>query len=40
LIEKPEANEMPVILDNRMVDTKRILRENGGLRKTRDTRGC
>jgi hypothetical protein len=23
-----------------MVDTKRILRENGGLRKTRDTRGC
>jgi hypothetical protein len=31
--------EVPVILVDRVVDKKRIIRKNGGLRRSRDTRG-
>jgi hypothetical protein len=33
------CKEMPVILVNRVVDTKRIIGKNGGLRRTIGTRG-
>jgi hypothetical protein len=34
------CKEMPVIPVNRVVDPKRIIRKNGGLRRGRGTRGC
>jgi hypothetical protein len=33
------CKEMPVILVNRVVDTKRIIGKNGGPRRRRSTRG-
>jgi hypothetical protein len=33
------CKEIPVMLVNRVVDTKRIIRKNGGLRRRRGTRG-
>jgi hypothetical protein len=34
-----KCKEMPVILVDRVVDKKRIIRQNGELRRTRGTRG-
>jgi hypothetical protein len=33
------CKEIPVMLVNRVVDTKRIIRKNGGLRRRSGTRG-
>jgi hypothetical protein len=34
------CKEMPVILADKVVDSKKILKKNGGLRGRRGTRGC
>jgi hypothetical protein len=34
------CKEMPVIPVNKVVDKKRVIRKNGGLRRRRGTRGC
>jgi hypothetical protein len=34
------CKEMPVIPVNKVVDPKRIIGKNGGLRRRRGTRGC
>jgi hypothetical protein len=34
------CKEMPVIPVSRVVDPKRIIRKNGGLRRRKGTRGC
>jgi hypothetical protein len=34
------CKELPVILVNKVVDRKRIIRKNGGPRRRRGTRGC
>jgi hypothetical protein len=34
------CKEMPVIPVNKVVDPKRIIRKNEGLRRRRGTRGC
>jgi hypothetical protein len=34
------CKELPVILVSKVVDQKRIIGKNGGLRRRRGTRGC
>jgi hypothetical protein len=34
------CKELPVILVNKVMNPKRIIRKNGGLRRRKGTRGC